>query len=366
MGGKRRMWRKATRAAVAAGGVAFFISLSCGEADLPRPVRWREIARFPATVIHLYGLTATPDGSVYAVGYNDDEEAVIFRYSSGKLDRVFRAPYAESGFSAVGYGGGEVWVIGSMRARGSTRGYCVRSTDGEKWEEVPVPASLSLGGPVFVRPNGVIWLRGSEGESQAIYTYEYGIWRRHDATAGADTLRLAVTERGRVYVYYYQNKNLTMMISDDGGNSWTRETVSLDNPQYKFKRPSSLKIATAGDTVYLLGHLNSKLEGFDLWGVIGREDVPPGTGRYYVAFASPHGEYFYKPSIMAFRSPSEGYVVGPLTSIVLKDGEWLKEVIIEAWSPEFRLVAAGPSSYWSIVYPSEFSQDPILYEAPFE
>ena len=231
-----------------------------------------------------------------------------------------------------------------------------------------MPAELGLGilGSVYPAADGTVWLCGETKQGGAVYTYRDGEWARHDETAGAYALRLAVTARGRAFVYHYQHKVLKMLISDDGGAAWTRETVSLDNPQYNFKRPSSLKMATAGDTVYLLGQLKSELEGFDLWSVIRREDVPPGQGRYYVAFASPHGEYFYKPSIMAFRSPDDGYVLGSQTSIRLEDGEWIKELIPASWNPQFDAVAAGPRSCWAIAGNSEITRDPVLYEATFE
>jgi hypothetical protein len=314
----------------------------------------------------MYGLAVSADGSVYAAGNTTADVGIVFRYRGRTLAEVFRAPYADSEFSAVGCGGGEIWAIGATFAGGRTRSYCVQSGDGEKWEEVPVPAGLYLGGPIFVRPNGVVWLRGAEEESEAIYTYEKGIWRRHEATAGAYTLRLAVTEGGRVFVYYYQNKNLTMMVSDDGGNSWARETIPVNFPLYEIRTPKQANIAAAGETAFISTDLYGKTPKFDLVGIVGRDDAPPGEGTYDVVFAAPHGPYFYDIKAMAFRSPSDGYAVGPLTSVSLRDGEWLKEIVSEAWSPEFRLVAAGPSSYWSIVYPSELSYKPILYEAAVE
>jgi hypothetical protein len=363
--GKRDARRAATRALLGAGGVAVFVLLSCGEAVLSSPTRWTERSRFPEDTKHIRGLAVAGGGAVYAAGCTEDDVAVVYRYADGNLARVFRAPYADSEFSAVGCGGGEIWAVGSKVAGGLTRGYCVRSADGEKWEEVSVPAGLGLGGPAFVRPNGVVWLRGGEGESQAIYTYGNGFWRRHDATAGADTLRLALTERGRVYVYYYRNKNLTMMISDDGGNSWARERIPVDYPLYEIRAPRQAKIAAAGEAAFLSIDLHGKAPEFPSVGIIGRDDAPPGEGAYDVAFAAPHGPYFYDIKSMAYRSTADGYIVGPLTSIVLENGVWVKETVPEAWSPEFRLVAPGPSSYWSIVYPSEFSQKPILYEARF-
>jgi hypothetical protein len=319
--------------------------------------------RFPEDTKHIRGLAVAAGGAVYAAGCTADDVAVVYRYADRKLAQVFRAPYADSEFAAVGSGGGEIWAVGPRYAGGVTKSYCVRSADGEKWEEVPVPAGLGLGGPVFVRPNGVVWLRGAEGESQAIYTYGNGVWRRHDATAGADTLRLAVTERGRVYVYYYQNKKLTMMITDDGGTSWARERIPVNYPLCEIRTPRQAKIAAAGETAFMSIDLQGKAPEFPLVGVIGRDDAPPGEGTYDVAFAAPHGPNFYDIKSMAYRSTADGYIVGPLTSIVLENGVWVKETVPEAWSPEFRLVAAGPSSYWSIVYPSEFSQKPILYEA---
>ncbi|MEE8639927.1 MAG: hypothetical protein V3T41_05915 [bacterium] len=368
MDGERRMWRVATRAAVAVGGVAFFILLSCGEAVLPQPTRWVERARFSGDIRRVEDLAVDTNGSVYFATEVRDNRAAIYRYDGSALKEVFRSRYPDSTFGSVGCGGGQIWAAGIKNEGAEEYAYCVRSDDGVIWEEVEVPAYLGVWylSSVYPAADGTVWFYGGTKQDDAVYTYRDGEWRRHEETAGAYALRLAVTARGRAFVYHYQHKVLKMLISDDGGATWTRETVSLANPQYNFKRPSRLKMATAGDTVYLLGQLNSKLEGFDLWSVIEREDVPPGQGRYYVAFASPHGEYFYKPSIMAFRSLHEGYVLGSQTSIRLEDGEWIKELIPASWNPQFDAVAAGPQSYWAIAGSSEIYRDPVLYEATFE
>ena len=168
-----------------------------------------------------------------------------------------------------------------------------------------------------------------------------------------------------VYAGGQEDGYVKVFRSADGGNSWARERIPVNYPLYEIRTPKQAKVAAAGETAFISIDLHGKAPEFPLVGVVGRDDAPPGEGAYDIAFAAPHGPYFYDIKSMAFRSTADGYVVGPLTSIVLEDGAWVKETVPEAWSPEFRLVAAGPSSYWSIVYPSELSQKPILYEDRF-
>ncbi|MEE9457023.1 MAG: hypothetical protein V3W11_07730, partial [bacterium] len=250
------------RAALTSTLLGVIFAGSCGEPLVPQPSQWEERARFPGDIRRVEDLALDTNGSVYFATEVRDNRAVIYRYDGSALKEVFRSLYPDSAFWSVGCGGGQLWAAGARYDGTRSYAYCVRSNDGAKWAEVEVPAELGLGilGSVYPAADGTVWLCGETKQGGAVYTYRDGDWRRHEETAGAYALRLAVTARGRAFVYHYQHKVLKMLISDDGGATWTRETVSLDNPQFNFKRPSSLKMATAGDTVYLLGQLNSKLE----------------------------------------------------------------------------------------------------------
>jgi hypothetical protein len=343
------------------------LALSCGEPHLPQPSAWQERARFPGDVRRVDDVAVDAGGSLYFAVEKRDNVGTIYKYDGSTLKEVFRSRYADSTLGSVGCGGGKIWAAGIKYEGAEERAYCVRSDDSVRWEEIDVPENLGLWNLGGARPtaNGTVWFIGSTKGEDAVYTYRDGVWTMHPETAGAYTLRLAVTARGRAFAYHVENKVLKMLISDDGGASWTEERVSLDDPRFDLDRPSAFDTAVAGDSIYLSGRLSSDLEGFDFKGVVGREDAPPGQGRYYVAFASPHGEYFYDLSEMAFRSVDEGYCVGSQTSIRLERGKWIKEIMPEAWNPQFDAVAAGPISYWAVVGTSEICRDPVLYEAAF-
>jgi len=341
---------------------------SCGDAHLPQPSAWRERARFPGDVRRVDDIAADADGSLYFAVEKRDNAATIYKYDGSTLKEVFRSPYADSTLGSVGCGGGQIWAAGIKNEGTEECAYCVRSYDGVIWEEVAVPYKLGLWclGGVYPAADGTVWLVGATANDSAVYTYRDGVWTMHPETAGAYALRLAVSARGRAFAYHVQDKVLTMLISDNGGATWAEERVSLDDPRFDLDRPSAFDMAVAGDTIYLSGRLSSDLEGFDFKGVVGREDVPPGQGRYYVSFASPHGEYFYDLSGMAFRAVDEGYCVGSQTSVRVERGKWIKEIIPETWNPQFDVVAAGPMSYWAVVGISEICRDPVLYEAAAE
>ncbi len=342
------------------------LALSCGEPLGPQPSRWQERARFPADVRRVEGLAVHPNGSVYFAAETRDNRGVIYRYDGSALKEVFRAPYEDSVFSAVGCGAG-IWAVGSKGGGGPLDGYCVRSADGATWEEVPVPASTDVGGAVFVRPNGFVWARGGDSKGGAIYTYQKGNWCRHSVAPGAVELGLAVTAGGRAYAAYVaENREPMVALSDDGGKSWTEEELPVGYGMYEVRSLDLAKSAAAGEALYITAVFYAEELNLVMKGIIGRDDAAPGEGEYSVAFAAPPGPFFTDINAMAFRSPSEGYAVGPLTSIAVERGGWAKEIISEAWSPLFRLAAVGPSSYWAIVHPSELSQDPILYEATLE
>ncbi len=368
MAGKTRFQVKATRALLWAGGVAVFILLSCGEAVLPQPTRWVERARFPGSIKRINGLTAAPDGAVYAVGETDDSKAVIYRYKGGSPKEVYRGPYGSSRFDSVRCGGGRIWAGGSRVVGKDYLPYCVRSSDGVNWEEFEIPRSLGfVGVNPYPRADDFVWFGGGTAAYRELFaTYDRGVWKKLNVPSEAEGSEFVVTEGGRAYYYYYKNEVLTVLISDDRGNTWTRETVEVEYPLYEIRKPKYIKMAAAGETVYLKTDLYGKEEDFNLVGVVARDEAPPGRGGYDVAFAAPHGPYFTDIKAMAFRSFSDGYAVGPMTSVALEDGRWLKEATPESWSPMFHLVATGPYSYWAIVDNTASSHDYILYEATFE
>lgn len=350
------------------GAAALALTLSCGEPDIPDTSRWVEAARFPGSIKRINGLTAAPDGAVYAVGETKDRTAVVLKYDGRELKETFRATYGSSRFDSVGCGGGRIWAGGSRVVGKDYLPYCVRSSDGVNWEEFEIPRSLGfVDVSPYPRADDFVWFTGGTTAYQLLLvTYNRGVWKKLNVPSEPYGSEFVVTEGGRAYYYYYRNEIPTLLISDDRGNTWARETVEVEYPLYEIRKPKYIKMAAAGETVCLKTDLYGKEENFNLVGVVARNEAPPGRGGYEVAFAAPHGPYFSDIAAMTFRSLSEGYAVGPLTSVALEDGRWLKEATVESWSPMFRLVATGPYSYWAIVDDTASSHDHILYEAKFK
>jgi len=352
-------------------GVVVLIALlaSCGEPDIPVTSRWVEVARLPYSIGHIYGLTADAGGAVYAVGETNDDKGIIYRYKGGYPKEVYRGPYRDSGFNSVRCGGGRIWAAGYKVVDNDHLPYCVRSSDGVTWEEFEIPRSFGFVGvgPVYPCVDDFVWLLGGTAAGRALLaTYDRGVWKKVNVPSEPEGSEFVVTEGGRAYYYYCKNKILTVLISDDRGNTWTRETVEVEYPLYEIRKPAYIKMAAAGEIVYLSTDFNTKVEGFNLVGVVARDESPPGRGGYDVAFAAPRGPYFYDITAMTFRSPSEGYAVGPMTSVALEDGKWVKEATPEPWSPLFSLVATGPYSFWATAVDNASSHDYILYEAKFK
>lgn len=352
----------------AAAVYALVALISCGEPYIPDTSHWVEASRFPGSIKRIHGLTAAPGGAVYVVGETNDNKAVIYRYEGGSPEEVYCGPYAASGFYSVRCGGGRIWAGGTKVVGNEASPYCVRSSDGVNWDEFEIPQSLGLVG-VSPYPSGddFVWFVGGTAAGREVFaTYDRGVWKKLNVPSEADGSEFVVTEAGRAFYFCCKNGIPTLLISEDRGDTWVRETVEFEYSIYEIRNPTSIKMAAAGETVYLKTDFYGKEEGFNLVGVVARDQAPPGGGGFEVAFAAPHGPYFYDIKAMTFRSRSNGYAVGPLTSVALEDGRWLKEATPESWSPLFSLVATGPYSYWAIVDGTASSHDYILYEAKFK
>ncbi len=378
MRGKMTSERGLARAALAAVAAGLLFCAACGDDELvTRASRWLEVAPLPEGVRTFHGITVASDGAFYGAATFradsfSDPYGVIYRCDGRTLKEVFRAPYERSGFGAIGARGTVLWAVGSKLVDKDYRPYVVRYAGG-RWEEIDVPPEIA--GPSFnvAYPvgEGFCWFKGERG----IFTYNDGVWRTAiDLTDSHGADDFFVTAGGRAFFVAPPLKHnplgaaaIKLFVSDDRGGSWHEEKISSPGPTRPFYS-SWVVLRAGGECVYartrlLLPHAQSKNHNANTLVIFRRDEAPAGRGTYHVVFESPKADYFGDVSAMAFRSPEEGYAVGPYTSVALEDGEWYVEAWEKYFSPYFEEVAAGPSGYWAIGMPA-YQQPRRLYHAP--
>lgn len=366
------MWRAATRAAMAVGGVAvLFSTLTCGE---PTPIypehEWREVATFPANAAFINRLAEADDGSVYVAGsYRDDEmnyRPVVYRCAGGKTVEAFRGPYKGGGFNDVACRAGRVWAAGAKKVATQTlKPYLVRF-DGLQWEEIDVPEtvhSLSLGS-LYPIGEDACWVCAYDG----VYIYRRGVWEKKFPFNNPQYFYFTVTRGGRAAVYKYSGaSDVEIFISDDGGATWALERPQLENKHFTYQSNQPAGFTSCGERVCWTARLRvagpeREGEGF-YFAVLMRDEAPAGQGSYEMSLLAPRGPYMTNIADMAFRDASNGYVVGTFTSIAYENGEWIFQTLPESWHPHFDYVAAGRSSFWALA--TRYGSRPVkLYQAP--
>jgi len=356
-----------TTAAAIVAAAAALLTLSCESAFLAEPTRWRLVSAMDPS-FRVGGLVEPQPGTVTVAGQDTaDRRAVILGVRNGQAQEFFRSSYDDSSFDSIAAVGTTIWAAGYKYGQANAAAYVIRSTDGGvSWNEVTLPAEFraAYAGSIRIAGDGVVWMGVSNGETGDFLVYRGGVWRR--VISGLREFKIAVTGGGRAYLYHVAVGSRVLDISDDDGATWTREPVTFDEPGYARDKEvpfSEETLAAFGEGV-ALSTVVSSANVMSLGAVFTRDAAPPGKGSFDLAFAAPHGPYFWDIRHMAFRSPTDGYVVGRNTSVAIRCGGWEMDAVTVTWNPSFDCLGAGPSGYWAVVSDSEVSRDPLLYWTP--
>lgn len=366
------------RAATAAAAAGLLFWAACGdEGRVDRRSSWLEVASLPDGVRTFGGMTVAADGAFYAgATFREDSfsdpHGLIYRCDGGPLEEVFRSPYRRSGLGAVGAYGGTIWAAGFKVIDTEYRPYVVRYAGG-RWEEVdfPFPAEYPAFYAVYPVSAESVWFKNPQG----IYLYERGNWREIlDLTESHGADDFFVTPGGRAFFVAPTTKHnppgaasIKVLVSDDRGGSWAEERIISPDPRRTFYSPWVV-LRGAGECVYARTRLSLRKthagdRDANTLVIFRRDEAPAGRGTYHAVFESPETDYFRDVSAMAFRSPDEGYAVGPYTSVALERGEWYIEAWPKSFSPYFEEITAGPSGYWAVGMPA-YRQPRRIYRVP--
>jgi hypothetical protein len=293
-------------------------------------------------------------------------------FAPADREEVFRSPYAGPGLPELGAAGGVIWAAGSKKVDKDYRPYVVRFVQG-RWEEVDVPPEVVGMGfyALYAGGKDFCWFKSEEG----VYTYGGGVWSLvldlDENYIGDDFF---VTAGGRAFLAAPTSKanppggrEINMLVSDDGGAAWHVEKIVSPDPARPFDSPVMM-IRAGGERLFALALLRLPPQlvnerRFYATVILVRDDAPAGQGTYDLVFEAERGGYFRDIDAMAYRSPLEGYAVGPFTSVALAGGEWYVEAWQKSFSPWLEGVAAGPSGYWAIGMP-RYEGPRRLYHIP--
>lgn len=337
-----------------------------------QPSGWFEAAVFPEKA-DILAVAESATGAAYAVGKTPGPEwndmAVIFKYQEGVLTEEFTGgPNSDTILYCINSGPGGLWAGGSKDGRA----WGVRLVNG-KWEEYAPPPAWGVNRIVAAHPvgNDTCWFEGEKGPTglfKILFIYDKGVWRKaYEGLFRRYMPVLCVTHNGLAFKYYETAGADVMLISADGGLSWQRETIPTRyGPRGEFLADfTESNIAAGGNDVFLTVDLEDSRSGIHLTGLVRRRDAVPGAGDYKLVFYSPRrGEVSGNVRLLAFRDAENGRAVGVWTSLVLRNGVWVEENVLERWRPQFEAIAAGRLSYWAVVSDSDVhAHTYVLYEA---
>jgi len=223
---------------------------------------------------------------------------------------------------------------------------------------------------VYPRGRDFCWFKNTDG----VYTYDDGAWRLVLDCDKCYAACLTVTAAGQAFFVPLASKHnppgaraIKLFVSDDRGATWHEEKIVTPDPTRPFYTPAAF-VRAGGERVFAEALLSvppylitERRHYTDA--IFVRAEAPAGRGSYHVVFESAKGDYFEDIWAMAFRSPEEGYAVGPYTSVALDRGEWYVEAWPKSFSPWLEEVVAGPSGYWAVGMPG-YQPPRRLYRAP--
>ncbi len=385
MGGEKRMWRVATRAAVAAGGVAVCVFLSCGEPLEPREFGWVKLAEFPSYSINA---VCERDGILRAVGENDTGGVILVRDGfTFSTEYVSPSNYEDAQLTDIVSGLRGGWAGGSRRIKGVLRPFLLRYTGrwpSGKWEELDTatfpPGRITA---VYRISDDDCWLlldktSGSNTPPEAnrkgfglLAKYSAGELEEYNNFGlvsaaytnyeGRPNILYAVAWPSKEYAVVYDD--VKVFITADDGGTWADETVPRD-----IVRGRRIARAMAGG--YDVDHFYVITEfGEDgPTGILRRRAGLEG-GPFELFFLSYEGPYFHNLTDIVFRKPQQGpygfsvdgVAVGEVTSVVVDDGEFFLEKLpypLELVSPVPRDRTSG---FWAVGKNLVLGADELLY-----
>ena len=358
MGGKRRMWRKATRAAVAAGGVAFFILLCCGEALGPLPNAWRMEAEFEETTagFTVEDLAVTPGGVYAAISrHGPPTELAVVVFRNGRFEDDWVLPDAGicGRFRGLARIGTTLWAAGT-RTEGEVepRYFPVLLRNaGAGWEEVDLGSNAGVGGIGRVLPisETACWLlTGDEDPGPwygALALYANGTLRTFPQfgyvtaayDAAAHTLYVIPDREGSAAV--------EVAITRDRGASWVYEKAALESfPGADVRRADILPpIVYCHELVFTLSPTYS---GGGTWTSFYRRTGAAGEGEYELSFFSNIGPFFRQVDRMAVDGSPRLVAVGTDTCLIYDGAEWRMEMLPYEHT-SFNSLAAGDAGFYA-------------------
>jgi len=361
MGGEKRMWRAATRAAAAVAAVAFLLgAVGCEEesASGPAPAAWVPMAVVPGDY-SAQGIASEYLQGVLAAGSHYDEDyvghAVILRYRAGAFDVEFMSPNDA----------GEV-ILYDMDAAGR---YAVGTYDAHERHAKPAPYMLAFD------QSHVVWyevpLESVEGENitqvvlsrQACWLLigttgptggELYKYKGEGAVEKQDGLpyfaSVAASPKGDTVfgAAYVSHGRYNAVMSFDGGASWRIEEIPFIGQGFEIMFVDA-GCAAAGELYFYV-----KFEGRGA-GIL-RRSGSAADGEYDGVFYMPAGDF------TAAAAADDGRImaVGAKTSVIFDGSNWQAEQL--PYPLDFRSVIAAPGGgFLALGYNEAVWQREILY-----
>ncbi|MEE8639926.1 MAG: hypothetical protein V3T41_05910 [bacterium] len=328
-------------AAAAAGGVAIFITLCCGEA--PRgelPPAWELRVALPDKYSAIEAVAAR--GSDLYIATREGLERIILKYDGRSFVKVYTVPeeYYEYGvwFRDMAFVGAKGWAVGGTQNPTPPPFYLpfMVRFDGGRWAEVEI-TDKTLGSLNEIHPinEDDCWLAGGENYLRGgqLLKYEGGEFKKYPRAGYICFAR----DSGVIYLPKSRPQP-TVFVSADGGASWTEEAYDVDDFGYIFE---SLGRGWAfGEELHLLATYRSMVYG------IAHRTGPPGEGVYELAFLEVNDPAFAGLRVLAFDDAGRGVGVGKNAAVYFDGTRWHREELREPVNFD-RVTPAAGKGFWA-------------------
>ena len=341
MDGERRMWRVATRAVVAAGGVAVFVFLSCGEPLGPVAIGWEKKATVPREY-SAFQLEAVGPKGLYSIVTTEAGYQQLVTFDGSHFSVDYRTPSPDDRINGVSFRG-DTGFMGVAR-RTYPEGYngSLLLYKNGRWEEVfASPEYEAMSALTVDGGNSCLLLCTRKGESVVdIARYSNG---RLEVKGGLEYDFAGYSPKTHMLYTYnrFATERREIFVSGDAGATWHREVCELP-PHYELKRV--VGTAASPDALYLIAWVvAADLEYF----AIIRRTGQAGEGVYEFSYLGWLGPGVRETFGCAFRDVDHGMAVGLGTSMFYDAPEWLRETV-DPLQSFYDLLADPRGGYWAI------------------